>query len=61
MSKCTSVWDVGAVVTFLQDKMGNNLVLDLKQILLKTTMLLPLANTPRASDLVVLDVQFYQG
>ena len=56
----STTWDVTLVVTFLQEHVGSNQTLSLKQLSLKVTTLLALANATRASDLVALDTRFIQ-
>ena len=55
-SRYTSFWDVGVVIQYIKD-LGDNKDLSLKQITMKTVMLLALTRPSRSADLSKLNLQ----
>ena len=55
MPRYSSFWDVGTVINYLKS-LGNNENLTLRQLTLKTVMLLALTRPSRSADLSKLDI-----
>ena len=57
LPRYSAFWDVGTVITYLK-ALGENGNLSLRQLTLKTTMLLALTRPSRSADLSSLDIQW---